>query len=51
MSSLQSRILVAAVGIPALLYVVLAAPSIVMMTALCILAGVGTMEQIGRAHV
>ena len=44
MSSLQSRILVAAVGIPALLYVVLAAPSIVMMTALCILAGVGTME-------
>ena len=30
MSSLQSRILVAAVGIPALLYVVLAAPSTVM---------------------
>ena len=41
---MKSRILVAAAGIPALLYVVLAAPSIVMMTALCILAGVGAME-------
>ena len=41
---MKSRILVAVVGIPALLYVVLAAPSIVMMTALCILAGVGAME-------
>lgn len=44
MSSLQSRILVAAVGIPALLYVVLAAPPIAMMAALCVLAGVGAIE-------
>ena len=44
MSSLQSRILVAAVGIPALLYVVLAAPPVVMMLALCVLAGIGAME-------
>ena len=44
MSSLQSRILVSAVGIPALLYVVLAAPPIVMALALIILAGVGAME-------
>ena len=41
MSSLQSRILVAAVGIPALLYVVLAAPSTVMGLALVILASTG----------
>ena len=44
MSSLQSRILVAVVGVPVLLYVVLAAPPIVMMAALCILAGVGAIE-------
>lgn len=44
MSSLQSRILVAAVGVPVLLYVVLAAPPIVMLAALCVLAGVGGME-------
>ena len=44
MSSLQSRILVAAVGIPALLYVVLAAPPFVMMAALAILACVGGCE-------
>ena len=41
---MKSRILVAAVGIPALLYVVLAAPPIVMALALIILAGVGAME-------
>lgn len=44
MSSLQSRILVAAVGVPVLLYVVLAAPPLVMMAALCVLAGVGAIE-------
>ena len=44
MSSLQSRILVAVVGVPLLLYVVLAAPSWVMLAALCVLAGVGGME-------
>lgn len=44
MSSLQSRILVAAVGIPALLYVVLAAPPFVMMAALAILACAGGCE-------
>ena len=41
---MKSRILVAAVGIPALLYVVLAAPPVVMLAALCVLAGVGGME-------
>lgn len=41
---MKSRILVAVVGIPALLYVVLAAPSIVMLAALCVLAGIGAME-------
>ena len=41
---MKSRILVAAVGIPALLYVVLAAPPWVMMAALCLLAGIGGME-------
>ena len=38
---MKSRILVAVVGIPALLYVVLAAPPFVMMVALMILAGIG----------
>ncbi|MCX4372183.1 MAG: phosphatidate cytidylyltransferase [Dysosmobacter sp.] len=41
---MRSRILVAVVGVPALLYVVLGAPSIVMALALIALAGVGTME-------
>ena len=44
MSSLQSRILVSAVGIPALLYVVLAAPPIVMAPAMIILSGGGALE-------
>jgi len=44
MSSLLSRILVAAVGVPVLVWVVLWAPSIVMALALCILAGVGAWE-------
>ncbi len=41
---MKSRILVAAIGIPALLYVVLAAPPLVMLFALHILAGIGAME-------
>ena len=41
---MKSRILVAAVGVPVLLYVVLAAPPIVMLFALCLLAGVGAVE-------
>lgn len=41
---MKSRILVAVVGVPVLLYVVLAAPPIVIMVALCILAGVGGIE-------
>ena len=41
---MKSRILVAVVGVPVLLYVVLAAPPIVMMAALCVLAGVGAIE-------
>ncbi len=44
MSSLQSRILVAVVGVPVLVWVVLWAPSIVMLIALCILAGIGAVE-------
>ena len=41
---MKSRILVAAVGIPALLYVVLAAPPIVMALVLSALAGIGSWE-------
>ena len=41
---MKSRILVAVLGVPVLIYVVLWAPSIVMMTALCLLAGIGGME-------
>ena len=44
MSSLQSRILVAVVGVPLLLYVVLAAPSFVMELALVMLASIGGVE-------
>lgn len=44
MSSLGSRVLVAVIGVPVLLWVVLWAPSIVMMTALCLLAGIGAVE-------
>ena len=44
MSSLASRILVAVIGVPVLLWVVLWAPSVVMLVALCLLAGIGTME-------
>lgn len=44
MSSLGSRVLVAVIGVPVLLWVVLWAPSIVMMAALCLLAGIGAME-------
>ena len=41
---MKSRILVAVVGIPALLYVVLAAPPFAMLVALHLLAGIGAME-------
>lgn len=41
---MKSRILVAVIGIPVLLYVVLAGEPWLMMIALCILAGVGGME-------
>lgn len=41
---MKSRILVAVVGVPLLLYVVLAAPVVVMALALCVLAGIGAWE-------
>ena len=44
MSSLQSRVLVAVIGVPVLVWVVLWAPSLVMMAALALLAGIGAME-------
>ena len=44
MSSLQSRVLVAVIGVPVLVWVVLWAPSVVMMIALCLLAGIGGEE-------
>ena len=44
MSSLQSRVLVAVIGVPVLVWVVLWAPSIVMLIALCLLAGIGGEE-------
>ena len=42
--SVKSRILVAIVGVPVLVYVVLWAPSVVMMIVLCLLAGIGSWE-------
>lgn len=44
MSSLQSRVLVAVIGVPVLVWVVLWAPSLVMMAALALLAGIGAGE-------
>ena len=44
MSSLQSRVLVAVIGVPVLVWAVLWAPSIVMLIALCLLAGIGAGE-------
>ena len=44
MSSLQSRVLVAVIGVPVLVWVVLWAPPLVMLVALCLLAGIGGME-------
>jgi len=44
MSSLKSRVLVSVVGVPLLLWVVLGAPTIVMVAALCLLAGIGAVE-------
>ena len=44
MSSLKSRVLVAAVGVPVLLWVVMWAPKLVILVALCLLAGIGAME-------
>ena len=41
---MKSRILVAVAGVPILVYVVLWAPSAVMLIALCLLAGIGSME-------
>ena len=41
---MKSRILVAVVGVPVLVWVVLWAPSIVMLFALCLLAGIGGEE-------
>ena len=38
------RVLVAVIGVPVLVYVVLWAPMVVMAAALCILAGVGAWE-------
>ena len=44
MSSLQSRVLVAVIGVPVLVWVVLWAPALVMMAALALLAGIGAGE-------
>jgi phosphatidate cytidylyltransferase len=44
MSSLQSRVLVAVIGVPVLAWVVLWAPPAAMLIALCLLAGIGSME-------
>ena len=44
MSSLQSRVLVAVIGVPVLAWVVLGAPALVMLFALCLLAGIGGEE-------
>ena len=44
MNSLQSRVLVSVIGVPVLVWVVLWAPPIVMLIALCLLAGIGAME-------
>ena len=41
---MKSRLLVAAMGVPLLFYIVLGAPPIVMMAALCALSGVAAME-------
>ena len=44
MSSFKSRVLVAVIGVPVLVWVVLWAPSIVMMAALALLAGIAAHE-------
>jgi phosphatidate cytidylyltransferase len=44
MSSLKSRVLVSVVGVPLLLWVVLGAPTFVIVAALCLLAGIGAVE-------
>lgn len=44
MTSLKSRVLVAVVGVPVLLWVVLWAPSVVIMAAIALLAGIGGVE-------
>ena len=44
MSSLQSRVLVAVIGVPVLVWVVLFAPTFVMAAALALLAGIGALE-------
>jgi len=44
MSSLQSRVLVAVIGVPVLAWVVLWAPPVVMQAAVALLAGIGAVE-------
>ena len=44
MSSLKSRVLVSVIGIPVLVWVVLAGPELVIMAALALLAGIGASE-------
>ncbi len=44
MTSLKSRVLVAVVGVPLLVWIVLWAPSIVLLAAVALLAGIGAME-------
>ena len=44
MTSLKSRVLVAVLGIPLLLYIVLLGPSLLLMAALALLAGIGAVE-------
>lgn len=51
MSSLKSRVLVSVVGVPLLLWVVLGAPTVVIMAALAILAGIAAYELLGCVGV
>ena len=44
MSSLKSRVLVSVVGVPLLLWVVLGAPTLIVLAAVCLLAGIGAFE-------
>ena len=44
MNSLQSRVLVSVIGVPVLAWVVLWAPTAVLLAAVCLLAGIGAIE-------